>query len=323
MQSIPRERCPICLDDVSQTGLFKLKNCGCKFCNQCIASYVNFSIASGAVSIGCPQSRCKRRGKISSREVMSLTDVDTFSKYQKMRQERAIESDPTLTFCPRPGCDGVCQVRHRRDSMSTWLRVDRDKPVSCPKCEHNFCAMCRNQWHPGVTCDTATSQLPMDQRGIPYDCREADAPVKRCPSCSCPIERTEGCAQVACLRCKHVFCWFCLQSLEDDFFLRHYDRGPCRNRLGHSRASVAWHRVQVAGVFIGVGAFLLVSSPLLLLAAPFLLCQKFKLLGSCFPAATATTAAAAAAAATTPGGAPSSPPSSFAATDDDEPEHYL
>lgn len=33
--------------------------------------------------------------------------------------------------------------------------------------------------------------------------------------------------------------------LQDDFLLIHYDKGPCRNKLGHSRASVIWHRTQV------------------------------------------------------------------------------
>jgi hypothetical protein len=34
---------------------------------------------------------------------------------------------------------------------------------------------------------------------------------------------------------------------QDDFLLIHYDKGPCRNKLGHSRASVIWHRTQVRG----------------------------------------------------------------------------
>jgi hypothetical protein len=29
-----------------------------------------------------------------------------------------------------------------------------------------------------------------------------------------PIERDTGCAQMMCKRCKHVFCWYCLQSLD-------------------------------------------------------------------------------------------------------------
>ena len=38
---------------------------------------------------------------------------------------------------------------------------------------------------------------------------------------------------------------FILLCLQDDFLLRHYDKGPCKNKLGHSRASVIWHRTQV------------------------------------------------------------------------------
>ena len=62
--------------------------------------------------------------------------------------------------------------------------------------------------------------------------------------------------------------------MQDDFLLRHYDKGPCKNKLGHSRASVIWHRTQVIGIFAGFGILLLVASPLLLLAAPCIVCCK-------------------------------------------------
>lgn len=72
-----------------------------------------------------------------------------------------------------------------------------------------------------------------------------------------------------------AFVLFCLSlSLKDDFLLRHYDRGPCKNKLGHSRASVLWHRTQVIGVFAGFGLLLLLASPMFLLAAPCLLCCR-------------------------------------------------
>lgn len=61
---------------------------------------------------------------------------------------------------------------------------------------------------------------------------------------------------------------------QDDFLLRHYDKGPCKNKLGHSRASVIWHRTQVVGIFAGFGLLLLLASPMFLLAAPCLLCCK-------------------------------------------------
>jgi len=48
---------------------------------------------------------------------------------------------------------------------------------------------------------------------IPFVSGEDDK-IKRCPLCRVPIERNDGCAQMMCKNCKHVFCWFCLTSLD-------------------------------------------------------------------------------------------------------------
>lgn len=157
------------------------------------------------------------------------------------------------------------------------------------------------QWHPTMSCEENTRRLAADGQsdghGIPFD----NDLIKCCPMCAVPIEKDEGCAQMMCKRCKHVFCWYCLASLDvsifhlksmfgmtfltlkktvsfqDDFLLRHYDKGPCKNKLGHSRASVVWHRAQVIGIFAGFGILLLVASPLLLLAAPCIVCCKCRI----------------------------------------------
>ncbi|OBS72304.1 hypothetical protein A6R68_13119 [Neotoma lepida] len=79
-----------------------------------------------------------------------------------------------------------------------------------------------------------------------FKVEEGDAPIKRCPKCRVYIERDEGCAQMMCKNCKHAFCWYCLESLD------------------------------VVGIFAGFGLLLLVASPFLLLATPFVLCCKCK-----------------------------------------------
>ncbi|KAH8307552.1 hypothetical protein KR044_002573 [Drosophila immigrans] len=145
--------------------------------------------------------------------------------------------------------------------------------VHCPSCKDEFCALCKKAYHPNISCEEFGRRLIADGQddiGIPFD----NELIKCCPMCAVPIEKDEGCAQMMCKRCKHVFCWYCLASLDDDFLLRHYDKGPCKNKLGHSRASVVWHRAQVIGIFAGFGILLLVASPLLLLAAPCIICCK-------------------------------------------------
>ena len=63
---------------------------------------------------------------------------------------------------------------------------------------------------------------------------------------------------------------------QEDFLLRHYDSGECKGLLGHTRASVLWHRAQVIGIFAGFGILLLIASPLLLMAAPCIFCCNCK-----------------------------------------------
>ncbi|KAJ8305972.1 LOW QUALITY PROTEIN: hypothetical protein KUTeg_016517 [Tegillarca granosa] len=112
----------------------------------------------------------------------------------------------------------------------------------------SFCSTCKAKWHGSKTCDDVMFSGRQEDMGIPFSSAE-DATIKRCPVCHVPIERNDGCAQMMCKRCKHVFCWYCLASLDDDFLLRHYDKGPCKNKLGHSRASVIWHRTQVVKAY--------------------------------------------------------------------------
>ncbi|KAF2364303.1 IBR domain [Trinorchestia longiramus] len=156
--------------------------------------------------------------------------------------------------------------------------------VICPTCQLEFCPSCGQNSHPNGQCQL---QLLASSKGIKMQYKKlmgmdnSDLPgvIKCCPNpkCQVAIERNEGCAQMQCRACKHTFCWYCLASLEEDFLLRHYDKGPCRNKLGHSRASVLCHRLQVIAIFLSVGLLVFAAAPLLVLVGPCVLCCKCKL----------------------------------------------
>lgn len=46
---------------------------------------------------------------------------------------------------------------------------------------------------------------------------EPESNIKRCPRCRFPLEWVAGCAQIMCVNCKHIFCWYCLKSLDVSF----------------------------------------------------------------------------------------------------------
>lgn len=147
-------------------------------------------------------------------------------------------------------------------------------------------------------------------RSTPYE-MEPDSNIKRCPRCRFPLEWVAGCAQIMCVNCKHIFCWYCLKSLDVSVAVRlHFPRRcttcPCRtisscyisnadlvetgkvhpvdgrvshcavSRLGHSRASLFLHRLTIVGIFIGLTLLFLITIPFLILTAPCLLCCRYK-----------------------------------------------
>ncbi|XP_011291040.2 pneumococcal serine-rich repeat protein [Musca domestica] len=298
--------CKLCLIDVEDaSNSTVLHQCGCQFCTECMKAYVEFEISEGAYEISCPDAQCPEQGVMTLTEIAKLTTTNLMKKHHRYRLNREIELDKTRTWCPRAGCETVCLIGSTLSSStaqtsdvaaastssaaSTNATNQSLSPnngsgnpaantpllcaVQCPSCKDEFCSACKKTWHPNITCEEYSRRLAADGQddiGIPFD----NDLIKCCPMCAVPIEKDEGCAQMMCKRCKHVFCWYCLASLDDDFLLRHYDKGPCKNKLGHSRASVVWHRAQVIGIFAGFGILLLVASPLLLLAAPCIICCK-------------------------------------------------
>lgn len=247
---------------------------------------------------------------ISHNEIQTLVDDKTFALYNKLILEMEVERDPSRTFCPTANCDNICLIMKQSQVLtsaaisvsstisslsavsptaatSVLLNAKRFKSSSakssasaaavsaviyCCKCDKRFCVSCRQEYHPDRACGSEDQETDELMHLMSGEEETAGGEIKRCPRCSVWIERDEGCAQMMCRKCRHVFCWFCLKSLEDDFLLRHYDTGPCKNKLGHSRASVVWHRTQVVGIFAGFGVLLLLVSPLFLIAAPCLLC---------------------------------------------------
>lgn len=260
----PLLTCKLCLCEQSLDKMTTLQECQCVFCTACLKQYMQLAIREGCGSpITCPDMVCLNHGTLREAEVACLVPVDQFQLYQRLKFEREVHLDPCRTWCPAADCQTVCPVPPSEPGQPVL--------VECPACQRKFCSCCKDAWHVDGSCrDSQPVALPTEH-GALFG-MDAEAPIKPCPVCRVYIERNEGCAQMMCKNCKHTFCWYCLQNLDNDIFLRHYDRGPCRNKLGHSRASVMWNRTQVVGILVGLGVIALVTSPLLLLASPCIVC---------------------------------------------------
>ncbi|KAM3932589.1 E3 ubiquitin-protein ligase RNF144A isoform 1-T2 [Leptodactylus fuscus] len=266
----PLVSCKLCLGEYPVEQMTTISQCQCIFCTLCLKQYVELLIKEGLeTAISCPDAGCPKRGHLQENEIECMVAAEIMQRYKKLQFEREVLLDPCRTWCPSSSCQAVCKLQEKGPQ--------NPQLVQCTSCDIEFCSSCKANWHPGQGCqeNMPITFLPGESSSA-LKMVEDDVPIKRCPKCKVYIERDEGCAQMMCKNCKHAFCWYCLESLDDDFLLIHYDKGPCRNKLGHSRASVIWHRTQVVGIFAGFGLLLLVASPFLLLATPFVLCCKCK-----------------------------------------------
>lgn len=256
--------CKLCLCEHPLDMMTTLRECSCIFCTTCLRQYVQLSVREGFGSpITCPDMVCSNRGLLQEAEIASLVSIEQLHLYQRLKLQREVHLDPCRTWCPTTDCQTVCQV----ELNDSGLPVS----VDCHVCHIKFCSACKRTWQPEHVCQEKPPVAVQPEKGVLVNA-DVDACIKQCPVCHIYIERNEGCAQMMCKNCKHTFCWYCLQNLDNDIFLRHYDKGPCRNKLGHSRASVMWNRTQVVGILVGLGIIAIVTSPLLLLASPCIIC---------------------------------------------------
>lgn len=258
--------CKLCLSHYPETEASTLNTCGCNFCSQCLQQYVSLSVhEGGGAPVTCPDPTCQAMQGLSDSEVACYLSEEQLELYKRLKFEREVQLDPSKAWCPMLDCQAVCSVVPSEEGTLI--------PVACPACHTIFCLGCKHPWLEGHVCEGSPPLMSSSSEG---DRCSADTPIKQCPMCGIYIERNQGCAQMLCKNCKHTFCWYCLQNLDGDIFLRHYDKGPCKYKLGHSRASVMWNRMQVVAVLVGASITVLLTFPFLLLASPCILCCIFK-----------------------------------------------
>ena len=96
-------------------------------------------------------------------KVMSSKVIDFFALLSE------IELDPKRTFCPAPNCSTAVNVSRTskrpakcpvvRASFHNWSIEIGSIIVSCFQCKHEFCAICKLEFHEGQTCDQQQTRV--------------------------------------------------------------------------------------------------------------------------------------------------------------------
>lgn len=162
----------------------------------------------------CPSIDCENICVISKSMIVTANPVHQIKSTNSSVMISSLSVSSTLSSLAAASSSAVSSVIKKSSVVvggGGFVSKESDAlPVLCNKCDRTFCCRCREQpFHFGSPC----SRPSLDQSNLLHP--PLDGPeIKRCPRCSIWIEREDGCAQMMCRKCRHVFCWFCLQSLE-------------------------------------------------------------------------------------------------------------
>lgn len=206
--------------------------CAHRFCQRCWQGHLNAKIHEGdAHNIKCPAYGCSMVVPVTFIEKVVSTDVAR--KYLQYDIQAFVESNPNIKWCPSPGCGtAVTKPTPKHDALSPtralqedW-KLDGTSSLSVECCNgHGFCWDCLGEPHEPCSCHhwkiwlEKTAGFAVGQMAEITQKAELAANVlwmvsnsKPCPNCKTPIEKNEGCNHMRCTKCKHDFCWVCLES---------------------------------------------------------------------------------------------------------------
>ncbi|KHJ92264.1 zinc finger domain protein, LSD1 subclass [Oesophagostomum dentatum] len=130
-----------------------------------------------------------------------------------------------------------------------WIQENSRK---CPKCSipiqktegcnKMICAMCKTIFC--FRCEEIISQTDpyshfqkgaeMEEAMIKADGHSylwIQENSKKCPKCSIPIQKTEGCNKMICAMCKTIFCFRCEEIISQTDPYSHFQKGRCKDHL--------------------------------------------------------------------------------------------
>ncbi|KAF9220744.1 hypothetical protein BS17DRAFT_298861 [Gyrodon lividus] len=185
--------CPVCFNEVVvPTSL----ECGHKWCRTCLTGYLTSAVDNKMFPLRClgDEATCTRCIPLSlARKLLPAADFNAvieaaFWSYAHNRPDE-------FYHCPTPNCTQV------------YRSAPPNAVLQCPSCLVRICPACHIESHDGLTCeerDAAEDKLFKEWT--------SNHDVKSCPGCKAPIERSEGCNHMTCIRCQTHICWECLAT---------------------------------------------------------------------------------------------------------------
>ncbi|KEQ68764.1 hypothetical protein M436DRAFT_57838 [Aureobasidium namibiae CBS 147.97] len=187
-----RERtCVVCddtkhQDEFPSTEEVSSHRHGADVCRDCYINHIEVEIDSKQWNeVACPE--CMTT--LSFHEVKSLTNDESFAKYERACVRATLSADPDFRHCLSATCSSG--QLHSGGSGEPIFR--------CEECGYKHCVVCETNWHEDQTCEEfqATRQLSLNAEDEKSQ-QEVEKISKPCPQCHVRIEKIGGCDGMTC-----------------------------------------------------------------------------------------------------------------------------
>lgn len=174
---------------------------------------------------------------------MGITEPQA-RRYVEMKRKKLVESNKATVYCPRTWCQAPSRSQlyppipndlynypdfdqeqtRALQNVQPELAVAQDANVDstpialstlhpdrleiCSKCAFAFCRICYSGWHGDLRrCHPRNPKELSVEEQASYDYLRLHTSV--CPTCSSPVQKTQGCNHMTCFSCNTHFCYLC------------------------------------------------------------------------------------------------------------------
>lgn len=169
--------------------------------------YIDTKLKNGQVDLFCPDHSCKT--VVDHVTIIALAP-SWYGKYFSWKVKRTMATSKSWKNCPAEKCNMVMKVLPCKKDISKAIPVGL--PICCA-CKSIWCYSCQEQAHWPSPCDDASKFRAANtgKESFGGSPEITSVAVKKCPNCSYPIEKNEGCNYMFCTMCNTAFCWYCLE----------------------------------------------------------------------------------------------------------------
>lgn len=200
--------------------------CGHVFCLECLSANLAVQLKEGVGILRCAGYHCGDRIPLHWLPMM-LQSQEDIDKFFANRVRTVVDCSPEFTWCHHAGCEWIIQFEHKQRETQESKAAEHAPVLPCNVLcanAHAYCSLCGEQPHSPCSCELWKEWVQLVQeetsktgesKGDAQEVADAlwiSANTKRCPKCTTPIEKNEGCNHMTCRKCRHEFCWICMQA---------------------------------------------------------------------------------------------------------------